>query len=289
MVLRRRYIALGSVALLLLIAIGIWGAVFAETPKGTLTVAFLDVGQGDAIFIESPTGVQIVMDGGPDGTVLRELPSVMPIPDRSIDALIGTHPDKDHIGGLIDVFERYDISVYIEPGITKDTLTAQTLLERVKEENIPSLIARRGMFLDLGGGAELHVLFPDYDVSGLSTDDANEGGIVMKLVYGSTTALFMADVSKKVEDRLITLGETDLDTDLLKIGHHGSRFSTDDDFVSAVSPAAAIISVGDRNTYGHPTEEVIHTLSSQHVDILRTDEEGTIIFKSNGKNFVRTK
>jgi beta-lactamase superfamily II metal-dependent hydrolase len=145
------------------------------------------------------------------------------------------------------------------------------------------------MVLQLGGGVNLEVLYPDTDVSTLSPNKANEGGVVMKLTYGEATMLLMADVSSKVETYLVGLDGAVLDTDLLKVGHHGSRTSTSDMFVKSVTPAAAVISVGGDNSYGHPTSDVLNTLQSNSVPVLRTDEEGTIVFISNGGEFVRVK
>ncbi len=284
-----RYRAYAALCVLFLITIGIWAAVFAENARGVLTVAVLDVGQGDSIFIESPTGVQILIDGGPDNSLLRELPKVMSPFDRTVDAIIETHPDADHIAGFVDMLERYHVSAFIEPGISKNTLTWERLQQEVEEQQIPHLVARRGMLLALGEGAMLEVLYPDTDVSGLSPDKANEGGVVMKLTYGEATMLFMADVSSKVETKLLTLEGEALDVDLLKVGHHGSRTSTSDAFVKAVTPAAAIISVGADNNYGHPTSDVVSTLTKNAATPLRTDQEGTIVFVSNGGEFVRTR
>lgn len=280
------YALLGA---LFFITVGVWTAVFAESARDVLTVAVMDVGQGDAIFIESPTGVQVLIDGGPDSAVLRELPKVMGMFDRSLDAVIGTHPDADHIAGLVDVLERYDVAAFIEPGVPKDTATWRRLQQEVEYEKVAHLVARRGMKIDLGAGAVLDVLYPDKDVSGLSSDKANEGGVVLKLSYGEATMLFMADVSSKVETQLLALDGKVLNVDLLKVGHHGSRTSTSDAFIKAATPAAAIISVGGDNRYGHPTGDVLHTLTKNAVTTLRTDEAGTVIFSSNGGEFVRVK
>jgi competence protein ComEC len=284
-----QYRAYFLLALLALVTVGIWAAVFAESSRGFLTVAILDVGQGDSIFIESPTGVQVVVDGGPDSSLLRELATVMQPFDRSLNAIIETHPDQDHIGGFVDLLERYEVGAFIEPGVSKETLTWAVLQDKVKEQNIPHLLARRGMRLVLGGGVELEVLYPEGDVSKFSGDKANEGGIVMKLIFGEATMLLMADVSSKVEARLVALQGSGLDVDLLKVGHHGSRTSTSDAFVKAATPAAAIISVGKSNRYGHPTSDVLHTLTKNAATPLRTDEEGTIMFVSNGGEFVRVR
>lgn len=282
-----RYRSYVVIFLLTIIASVIWYSVYAASLPGKLTVAFMDVGQGDSIYIESPTGVEIVIDGGPDNSILRDLPTVMAPFDRSLDAIIETHPDADHIGGFVDLLERYEVETFIEPGILKDTATAKALLRGVDEEGAQHVIACRGMYLDLGGGAELYILFPDFDVSTLSASKSNEGGIVARLVYGATSMLFMADVSKKVEDRLVELEGENLQSDVLKIGHHGSKNSTGEQFLATVLPAAAIISVGDHNKYGHPTQEVLTELSTQNIKTLRTDEEGTIIFVSDGKEFLR--
>ncbi len=280
----RSYVVVGALAFVVGV---IWWAAYTEAQPGKLTVAVLDVGQGDSIYIESPTGTELIIDGGPDSSILRDLPKVMNPFDKTIDALIETHPDADHIGGFVDVLRRYNVGAFIEPGIPKNTATAQTLLEEVGEERATHVIARRGMYMELGGGAELHILFPDFDVSTLSESKSNEGGIVARLVYGDTSMLFMADVSKKVEERLIVLEGEKLQSDILKVGHHGSKNSTSEEFLKTVLPAAALISVGEKNRYGHPTEEVLTELSLQNIKTLRTDEEGTIIFESDGKEFVQ--
>jgi len=284
-----RYRSYVVVGVLLVFVSVVWTAVYAESIPGKLTVAFLDVGQGDSIYIESPTGIEIIIDGGPDNSILRGLPSLMGPFDRTIDAIIETHPDADHIAGFVDLLRRYNVKVFIEPGINKDTATAKTLLEEVYAEDAAHLIARRGMYLELGGGAELYILFPDFDVATLPASKSNEGGIVARLVYGQTSILFMADVSKKVEDRLIELEGVGLQSDVLKVGHHGSKNSTGGSFLSTVLPAAAIISVGGDNRYGHPTEEVLNELSSQNIKTLRTDVEGTLVFESDGKEIRQVK
>lgn len=282
----RRYIPAFFLVVLALVTFGIWLRVFATTPPATLTVAFLNVGQGDAIYIQSPTGADVLIDGGRGGAVLEELPRVMRAGDRSLDAIVATHPDADHIGGLIDVAMRYEVGAYVSPGIEKPTITAQRIEEVVDEERTPRYIARRGMRLDLGGGAVLDVLSPDGEALLYADKDSNEGSVVMLLSYASSTVLFMADASSKIEARLVTLYGEALDADILKVGHHGSRFSTSADFLRATSPDVAVVSVG-RNSYGHPTLQVLSRLAAQNVQTLRTDEEGTIVFTSRGGEWER--
>lgn len=279
--------ALALLGLLAIACVLVWVAVYAASQKNILTIAVLDVGQGDSLFIESPTGVQVLIDGGPDSSVLRELSSVMPSFDRSLDAVIATHPDADHIGGLVDVVRRYEVGAFIEPGIPKPTETAEALQREVKKKEISHYIARRGMVLDLGGGVALSVLLPAGNVSTLPSDHVNEGGIVLRLVYKNSEALLMADVPKFVEVQLVALSKDELESDILKVGHHGSRTSTSNALLEVAKPSIAIISSGKNNRYGHPHQETLAILARFSVPVLRTDKEGTIIFESNGETFLR--
>ena len=163
-----------------------WYAVFSEDRDGKLIVAFLDVGQGDAIFIESPTGTQMLIDGGPDKSVLRQLGKVMPFYDRTIDVLVVTNPDKDHFAGFLDVLRSYKVGAVMEPG-TLGAASEYAVLERlITEKGVKKLLVRRGQKIQLGDGAILEILFPDRDVSGLNP---NEGSVVAKLSYGATSLL----------------------------------------------------------------------------------------------------
>lgn len=272
---------------LALFCAGVWSVVYAQTPSGSgvLTLSVLDVGQGDALYVESPTGVQLLVDAGPDEAVLYALPEVMPSLDRTLDAVIATHPDADHIAGVSSVLERYEVGLYISPGIAKTAATAKTLEATIDEKNIPRLLARRGMTFDVGGGASLEILYPDHDVSNLPNEKVNEGGIVARVRYGTTEALLMADVGKGVETRLLELEGEDIDSDILKLGHHGSKYSSAQTFVSAVSPDVALISVGADNSYGHPAPQTLSTLRNAGAQIFRTDEKGTVTCRSDGARF----
>ena len=265
----------------------VWFLVYTATPQGVLTVAALDVGQGDALYIEGPTGIRVLLDAGPgNGSVERALPRVMPQFARSFDAVVATHPDADHVGGFIDVLARYQVGAFVEPGIPDDTQTFTTIAQEVKVAHIPRYIARRGMVLDLGGGAELTVLYPDVDVSQYQKK-TNEGCIVARVVYGATSALLTCDAPVSVEEHLLALDASGLRSTLLKVAHHGSKYSTSAVFVADVAPKEAVISVGANNRYGHPSPEVLAVLAAAHVPTLRTDQVGTVIFRSDGSTFVR--
>lgn len=260
----------------------IWHAIFAEERGGMLTVAFFDVGQGDAIFIEAPNGNQMLVDGGPGTSVIRALGEVMPFYDRTIDAVIATHPDADHIGGLPEVLRRYDVGFFLDPGVSSDTGVYKALVQSIGLAGAKYIIARRGMniALDEAAGVFLEILFPDRDMEGTDTNDAS---IVANLVYGDTSFLLTGDSPQKIEKYLAAIDGKNLDTNVLKAGHHGSKTSTSDILLGFASPEIAIISAGTNNRYGHPHEEVLNRLSEFGVRVLRTDEEGTIIIKSDGE------
>lgn len=282
----RRHPLVPILFLLALICLGVWlVAVGQGKREGVLTFAMLDIGQGDALFIEGPTGIQVLVDAGPNtGAVLRELPKVMWFGDRTLDAVIETHPDADHMGGLIDVFDRYKVGAFITPGIIKPNTTTDALDARVDKEHALIFVARRGMVIDLGGGAYIEVLYPDVDVSGWE-NKTNDGSIVARLVYGETSVLLTGDAPFETEDRLLAIASSSLSADILKVGHHGSKSSTGDKFLQAVHPQMALVSVGAKNTYGHPAPAVLDRLAGAAVPFMRTDEDGTIICTSNAVVF----
>lgn len=277
--LRKALIILTSV--FLISGIAVWSIVVEQGGEKFLTVAFLDVGQGDAIFIESPTGKQVLVDGGPNSKVLHEVGKLMPWYDRTIDMIVITNPDKDHIAGFINVLKRYEVDYVMEPGTKNETETHKLLQKMIVEDGLEKILARRGQKVDLGAGVSLAVLFPDRDVSALKS---NDGSIVMRLVYGETEVLLTGDATSGVEKQILIYDEN-IQSDVLKVGHHGSKTSTDESFVSAVNPQYAVISSGKGNRYGHPNQEVLSTLGKFDLKILRTDELGTIVMKSDGKVF----
>lgn len=247
-----------------------------------LTFAMLDVGQGDALFIESPIGTQIMFDGGLQRKVLGSLARVMSPFDKNIDAIIITNPDADHIGGFLDILKNYKIGAVFESGTLTDSKTYQNLKEEIKKQKIPNILAKRGMRLDIGDGAVIDILFPDRDVSEWST---NDGSIVARLSYGNTSIMLTGDAGAKTEQIILTENASEqLASNILKVGHHGSRTSSSSSFVKAVSPKYAFISNDKDNSYGHPHMETINTLNEFGVKIFRTDLLGTIIMKSDGHN-----
>lgn len=247
-----------------------------------LVFAMLDIGQGDAIFVQSPTGTQMLIDGGPAKKILGPLSRAMPIFDKKIDAILITNPDTDHIAGFLGVLKNYKVGRVFEPGTFNDSKTYLTLEEEIKNQKISDTLVRKNMRIDLGGGAVMEILFPDRDVSLWSS---NDGSVIAKLIYGETSIMLTGDATAKTEHLvLLNNPKNKLASTILKVGHHGSRTSSSSEFIKAVKPMYALISDGKNNKYGHPHQETLDTLSSFKIKSLRTDLLGSIILNTDGKN-----
>lgn len=273
---------LGVLAVGVLIALNgfVWYAVCTDS-KGQMVLAFLDVGQGDSVYVRSPDGYDMLIDGGPDHAAVRELPNVMGPLDRTIDLVVETHPDKDHIAGLVDVLARYQARTVMTPGVANDTDTFRALEHAIASEpQVTRVTARRGMRIHLGSVVYADVLYPDHDVSRIRA--TNDASITLHLVYGSTTAMLTGDLPSTIEDMLVRDYGTALQSDILKAGHHGSKYSTDALWLRAVHPRVVVISAGAHNTYGHPSPDVLERVRDARADIVSTIDRGTIIYESDG-------
>jgi competence protein ComEC len=241
------------------------------------TFAMLDIGQGDALFIESPTGTQVLVDGGPPKNILGKLSQVVSPFDRSIDAIIITNPDEDHIGGLQDILKFYRVGKVFESGTWSDSKVYQNLEKEISDKKIPDILVKKGVRLDLGGGAVIDILFPDRNVMDWPT---NDGSVVARLSYGNMSFMLTGDASIMTEKLILENNQGSiLKSGILKVSHHGSKNSTSEEFLKAVAPKFALISDGKNNKYGHPNQEVLNLLDKFKAKILRTDEIGTIIIK----------
>jgi competence protein ComEC len=274
------------VGILAFATVFVWSTVFARAENDALVVAFLDVGQGDAIYIETPRGKQILVDGGKDRAVLEELSRFMAFNDRSIDVVMATHPDFDHIGGLPHVFKRFDVGMFLEPGTSDDGADYEALQQVVRDEGLVPVRAQRGMTLALGEGAMLDILSPSGNVYML---EANRGSIVARLRYGDTTFMLTGDAPTGIEEYLVGVYGTVLKSDVLKLGHHGSKTSTGDVWLAAVRPTYAVVSAGCDNRYGHPHDEVLERLEVFTVDVAYTCDSGAIVFTSDGTTVQRVR
>lgn len=248
-----------------------------------LKVIFFDVGQGDAIYIEAPNKKQVLIDGGPDDSVLPLLSKFMPFGDRSIDLVIATHPDSDHISGLVDVLDDYKIQTFMNNGIVNDTTVYNNLENEIEENNIKNITAKSGMkiILDDKRNIYLDILAPFEDIS---KEDTNDNSIVARLSYGNQSFLFTGDATIYSEVLMHQREKSLLDADVLKLGHHGSKGSSSILFLEDVSPKIGIISAGKNNRYGHPDGETLERLKELQIPYISTIDEGSIIFKTDGKN-----
>jgi competence protein ComEC len=258
----------------------IWYSVFYFESRQNLVVTFFDVGQGDAIFIEAPNGNQILVDGGPNDRILSKLGSTLPFWDRSIDLVVLTHPDKDHLAGLVDVLGRYKIGTVLWTGVEHSSVEYQEWVRLLEEREVSVVIAERGKRVDAGRGVHFDILAPFDDWRGRTAKKINDTGIVGRLQYGNNSILLTGDISKSVERRLIFTSV--LDADVLKVAHHGSKTSSAEEFINAVSPDTVVIQVGRNNRYGHPTQEVLDRLAALDTVIFRSDVDGDIRFVSDG-------
>ncbi len=282
----RRSVQIKGIAILIVLiaTLCIWYAVLREDQHGLLTVSFLDVGQGDSIFIQAPSGRQVLIDGGPDSSVLRQLGRVMPWYDHSIDVLVATHPDADHISGLIDVLGRYDVRAIVQSSVQGGTDMWKTFTTAAGGEGAQLVGAERGQVFELGGGARLEILFPDRVVPRVET---NVGCVVARLAFGKTAFMLPCDTTAEVEKYLVQLDGANLKSDVLKSAHHGSKTSSSALFLGYVAPEYGIYSRGCDNSYGHPARETIDTFARFEIPTLDTCKEGAITFVSDGQTVRR--
>jgi competence protein ComEC len=254
---------------------------FSQEKKSVLRIVFFNVGQGDSIFIESPTGTQMLIDGGKGSGITRFLGKEMGFWDREIDIVLATHMDLDHIGGLPDVLSLYSVkTVFLSKnkGKSKD---ADFFLSLIEDKNIPVYFPSQGEILSLGGGVFATFLFPSKE-SGFF-EDPNSASIILLLSYGEHTFLFTGDAPLSIEEYIAKKYGEKIRAHILKAGHHGSHTSTSEYFLTFVDPLYAIISAGCNNPYGHPHPAVLERLKKREIEILETCKEGHIIFESDGK------
>jgi len=248
--------------------------------KPELIIAFLDVGQGDAIYIRTPRGRTMLIDGGKNREVLYEISKVHPFYDRSIDIVALSHPDLDHIGGLIPVIEQYDVLYAMDTFSDKES-EEYSLFKEILSEHI--FHPESGYIIVLEDGIHIEVLWPHSGITNLSD---NEGSLVLRLEYHDTSVLLTGDIGFETETHLLDMYGRSLMSDILKVGHHGSGFSTSKDWIQKVDPDISVLSYGCENRYGHPHERV-HNLIHEYGEVYDTCKQGTVILSSDGKKWKR--
>ncbi len=257
-----------------------WSFLLSQPGNSCLEVNFFDVGQGDSVFIKTAEGWQILIDGGPDKTILEKLNQEMAFYDRAIDLVVLTHPDSDHLTGLISVLENYQIGHIITGGFEKKTAAYEKWRALISEKKIPFTLAQAGQKIIFQDNLYLEILWPDQKKIGSLARKANNASVVGRLIYGQTEFLLTGDIERKIENYLVKENHS-LASDVLKVPHHGSKTSSGISFIQAADPSLVIISAGKDNRYGHPDEEVLKRYQGRI--ILRTDRLGDIEILSNGR------
>ncbi len=256
-----------------------------------LEIVSFDVGQGDAILVKTPENQTMLIDGGPNNKVLQKLGQYLPSLTKRIDIVLLTHPHADHVVGLIEVLRRYEIGAVVLSGADLKTDAYSEFLKIIKEKNIPVVIAEAGEAIHFGKNLEFDILSPEQagdlvfnkksEGFGSAGNDVNDASIVGKLMFNNFSILLTGDATSKIENRLLIYGEN-LNSDILKVGHHGSKYSSSLSFLKFVSPKAAMIEVGAKNRYGHPSEAALSRLKMINANIFRTDLNGDIKILSDG-------
>jgi len=283
---------------LILLLFLLWAAIFSW-PDNKLHLIFCNVGQGDAILI-SYQKTQILIDGGPDNLVLNCLSHHLPFWDRQIEMVVLTHSDEDHFVGLIDVFKRYNVRYFVANSLINNKVSFWQFYQLVLAEKASFHSPKAGEKIKIGS-LEFSVLWPKKKLgdsrvwrkenlayfsenkplpdslltAATFSDELNDTSIVLQLSFGHSQALLTGDITEKVESQL------DLkEIEILKVAHHGSKFSTSEKFLSKIKPKLAVISVG-KNRFGHPAQETLERLNQAGIKVLRTDQQGDIEIVSN--------
>jgi competence protein ComEC len=279
------YIILGTLVCANIVA---YSAVLGLAKHKYLEVTFFDIGQGDASFIEAPNNNQILIDGGPTSAVISKLAKEMPFYDRTIDLVILTHPDYDHLTGLLDVLKRYKVKNILWTGVITDTPQFSEWQKLLSKENANVVIAKKCERVTIQSDPLIYfdIIYPDRDLEGNNIKNTNDTSVISRLVFDNNSFLFTGDATEKIDPELA--GEN-LKSDVLKVAHHGSKDSMTDDFLNSVLPKMAVISVGKDNSYGHPNIETLEKLNKSGIQVLRTDEMGDVRFVSDGKNIKAVK
>lgn len=247
-----------------------------------LTVAFLDIGQGDSILIRSPTGMTMLIDGGNSDNDATQviLPKLREWGADRLDVMVVTHPDADHIGGLPEVLENFPVETVALTGQVHTTQIYERLLTDIRDLNVNAIQTRTGTSIPFDPDVRVEVLGPD-DEFVQDDNDTNNASIVIRLTYRSVSFMFTGDAEVPEEEAILASG-VHLRSAILKVGHHGSRSSTSELFLAVVDPQIGVISAGANNRYGHPHREVLDRLGQAGVQIYRTDQNGTITITTDG-------
>ena len=274
--------------LLVLADVSLWFFIFVGAPVDHVRYYFLNIGQGDSQLIIFPNNIKLLIDAGPDASVVRELGKVLPPEDRYIDLLLMTHPQLDHFGGFVDVLKNYQVGAFLGNGRRATIPTYGELMKIIRGENVPYITMAEGDKIHIGAD-EVDVLSPN--PKDLASAELNDGCLITMVRAESHNAFYTCDAGSNIESELVQKYNLALAADILKVGHHGSRFSSSAEFLAAVHPKLAVIEVGAHNRYGHPTREALSRLVAAGTKIFRTDQDGTMLaeFADNSLRVTRVR
>jgi len=273
----------GFYAVLTAVIVAVVFFLFCQFQPVNLEIDFFDVGQGDAIFIQTPGHFHILVDGGVDNTVVYKLGQYLPFYDRQIDLMVLTHPDSDHLTGLIEVLRRYRVKAVLLTGMIDNSAVYQEFLRTIEIKKPRLILAGQYQGIWIESDLDLEILYPVRSIAGQKFKESNDSSIVAKLSYRNFSVLLTGDATIRVEADLIKQG-TDLKSDILKVAHHGSKSCSGQAFLEKVNPQLAVISVGV-NKFNHPNPEIITRFSNLNIPVLTTLNYGDIQIQSNGSTF----
>lgn len=271
----RKYVV--SILVLLYAA---FGMLISQLPDAKFHIYFFDVGQGDSIFIKTPLNHQILIDGGPDDSCLSRLSDVMPFFDKSIDMIVLTHPHADHIAGLIEAIKRYDVDYVLLTGVSFDDPYYKEFLRHISDKTTrhPRVFVAEAGTDFLFSDVLVDVIYPFKSISGEKFKNVNNSSTAIRVTYSGKSVLLTGDLESEIEKELVLSGEN-LNADILKAGHHGSKTASSLEFLKKVLPERVVISCGADNKFGHPHAETLRNFGIANVkEILRTDISGGINF-----------
>lgn len=266
-----------GIGILLAANLAVWSAMLAFSQGGYLKFQVFDIGQGDAIYMRTPEGNDILVDGGPGDAVLSKLGRTLPYGDRKIELIVLTHPHADHVSGLVEVLKHYHVGAVMLPEVEYETATYAAFLNLVKEKGVKIVRPKLGQRIFLDSAVVLDILYPVVGYFENAPNDINDASVVARLSLGQSQILLTGDAGKTIENFLLK-ANLPISAEILKVGHHGSRHSTSGSFVEKIKPDYAVVSVG-KNSYGHPHPEAVSALGQIKTQILRTDEAGDVRFK----------
>jgi competence protein ComEC len=268
--------------ILALTATLVWLNAISGRSDGRLRMTVLDVGQGDAILVETPGGARMLIDGGPSGSLLLQaLANELPPSARRLDLVVLTHAQDDHVTGLVSLFERYEVEQALMGPIAGETAAFREWRERIDEYGVTVHEAMAGEWAELGRGARLEVLGPLPGGVRGSSDRLNDNSVVLRLVVGDVSFLLTGDITAAAEGQILSAGG-DIHSTVLKVAHHGSDGSSTEPFIEAVSPEVAVVSAGIDNTFGHPSPTTLLRLAG--IPVMSTDSNGSIRFETDGRS-----